>query len=106
MEHSSHGLSERVVVRVERRRVVGAAAWFEVLGGSEQWFNGLASENNQGGYRLEACRPGLIATCVAPMRCTICWPRNFLGRKLPAWDHIVRVSAGRAHGRVPLDRKR
>jgi ATP-dependent DNA helicase UvrD/PcrA len=28
------------------------------------------------------------------------------GRKLPAWDHIVRVSAGRAHGRVPLDRKR
>src|SRR6185503_15660635 len=65
MEHSSHGLSERVVVRVERRRVVGAAAWFEVLGGSEQWFNGLVSENNQGGYRLEACRPGLIATCRA-----------------------------------------
>ena len=32
---------------------------------SEQRFNGLVSENNQGGYRLEACRPGLIATCRA-----------------------------------------
>ena len=65
MEHSSHGCSERVVVRVEERRVVGAAAWSEGLGGSEQRFNGLVSENYQGGYRLEACRPGLIATCRA-----------------------------------------
>src|SRR5215471_648890 len=65
MEHSSHGCSERVVVRVEQRRVVGAAAWSEGLGGSEQRFNGLVSENDQGGYRLEACRPGLIATCRA-----------------------------------------
>src|SRR5215831_1427343 len=65
MEHSSHGCSERVVVRVERCRVVGAAAWSEFLGGSEQRFNGLVSENNQGGYRLEACWPGLIATCRA-----------------------------------------
>src|SRR5215471_14074688 len=65
MEHSSHGDSERVVVRVERRRVVGAAPWSEDLGGSEQRFDGLVSENYQGGYRLEACRPGLIATCRA-----------------------------------------
>jgi len=65
MEHSSHGCSERVVVRVERCRVVGAAPWCEFLGGSEQRFNGLVSENNQGGYRLEACWPGLIATCRA-----------------------------------------
>src|SRR6516165_6435682 len=65
MEHSSHGCSERVVVRVEQRRVVGAAPWSEGLGGSEQRFNGLVSENYQGGYRLEACRPGLIATCRA-----------------------------------------
>src|SRR4029077_4468027 len=65
MEHSSHGCSERVVVRVERCRVVGAATWSEFLGGSEQWFNGLVSEHNQGGYRLEACWPGLIATCRA-----------------------------------------
>ena len=55
-------LLERVVVRVERCRVVGAAPWSEFLGGSEQRFNGLVSENNQGGYRLEACWPGLIAT--------------------------------------------
>src|SRR5215472_6861325 len=65
MEHSSHGCSERVVVRVERRRVVRAAPWSEVLGGSEQRFDGLVSKNYQGGYRLEACRPGLIATCHA-----------------------------------------
>src|ERR1700756_4709143 len=65
MEHPSHGCSERVVVRVEQRRVVGAAAWSEGLGGSEQRFNGLVSETYQGCYRLEACRPGLIATCRA-----------------------------------------
>jgi hypothetical protein len=33
MEHSSHGCSERVVVRVERCRIVGAAPWSEFLGG-------------------------------------------------------------------------
>jgi hypothetical protein len=76
MEHSSHGFSERVEVRVERRRVVGAAAWFEVPGGSEQRLNGLVSENSQGDCRLEACRIGLIATC-RTMRYMICWPRNF-----------------------------
>jgi hypothetical protein len=54
MEHSSHGCPERVVVRVERCRVVGAAPWSEFLGGSEKRFNCLVSENNQGGYRLEA----------------------------------------------------
>ena len=52
MEHSSHGCSERVVVRVKRCRVVGAAPWSEFLGGSEQRFSGLVSENNQRGYRL------------------------------------------------------
>ena len=57
MEYSSHGLSERVIVRVERRRVVGTAAWFEVLGGSEQWFNGLVSENNQGVIALRPAGP-------------------------------------------------
>jgi hypothetical protein len=50
-------LSERVIVRVERRRVVGTAAWFEVLGGSEQWFNGLVSENNQGVIALRPAGP-------------------------------------------------
>ena len=65
MEHSSHGCSERVVVRVERCRIVGAAPWSEFLGSGEKRFSGLVSENNQGGYRLEACRPGLIATCLA-----------------------------------------
>ena len=57
MEHSSHGCSERVVVRVEQRRVVGTAPWSEGLGGSEQRFNGLVSENYQGGYRLETRGP-------------------------------------------------
>ena len=65
MGHSSHGCSERVVVRVERCRVVGTAPWSEFLGSGEKRFNGLVSENNQGGYRLEACRPGLIPTCRA-----------------------------------------
>jgi len=46
--HSSHGYLERVVVRVEQGRVVGAAPWSEGLGGSEQEFNGLVSENYQG----------------------------------------------------------
>src|SRR6516165_11051496 len=65
MEHSSHGCSDRVVVRVERCRVLGTAPWSEFTGGSEKRFNGLISENKQGGYRLEACRPGLIATGLA-----------------------------------------
>jgi hypothetical protein len=46
-------------------RSAHAAPWCEFLGGSEQRFNGLVSENNQGGYCLEACWPGLIATCRA-----------------------------------------
>ena len=74
MEHLSHGCSERVVVRVERYRVVGAAPWSEFLGGSEQRdivsgasFDTVAADaaNKQGGYHLEACRPGLIATSLA-----------------------------------------
>jgi hypothetical protein len=35
------------------------------VGGSEKWFDGLISENNQCGYGLEARRVGLIATGLA-----------------------------------------
>src|SRR6516165_5370294 len=106
MEHSSHGCSELVVVRVEQRRVVGAAPWSEGLDGSEQRFNGLVSENYQGGYRLEAYRPGLIATCRADALHDLLAAELLSVRRPRGWDHIVPVSAGRAHGRVPRDRKR
>src|ERR1700693_2980721 len=68
--YRTHGtlLAWLLGARRSARRAVsgcGAAPWCEFLGGSEQRFNGLVSENNQGGYRLEACWPGLIATCRA-----------------------------------------
>jgi hypothetical protein len=57
MEPSSHGCSDRVVVRVERCRVLGTAPWSEFTDGSEKRFNGLISENKQGGYCLSRAGP-------------------------------------------------
>src|SRR5437016_9193691 len=112
MEHSSHGDSDRVVMRVERCRVLCAAAWSGFPGGSEKRFNGLISENNEGGDRLEACRPGLIATGLANALHDLLAtellqvgassapapPRAMRGRPR-GWDHIV--PTGRAYRRVP-----
>jgi hypothetical protein len=65
MEHSSHGCSERVVVRVARCRIVGAAPWSEFLGSGEKRFNCLLSENNQGGW-LGGREPGRRASEPGP----------------------------------------
>ena len=56
IEHSSHGGSNSVVVRVERGRILCAATWSAVPGGSKKRLNGLVYENKEGGDRLEASR--------------------------------------------------
>jgi hypothetical protein len=56
MEHSSHGCSERVVVRVELCWVVGAAPWSEFLGSAES--KGKTAERLQKAtYPLVTLRP-------------------------------------------------
>jgi hypothetical protein len=65
MEYTSHRCSNRVVMRVERSWVLCAASWAEFLRRSEKRLNRLISEHNEGGYRPEACRPGLITTGLA-----------------------------------------
>ena len=65
MEHSSHGRSDIMVVGIEWGRVPRAAAWSAFLGGSKKRSDGFFSENDEGGYRLEACRADRIATGLA-----------------------------------------
>ncbi len=49
MEHASHSWPNGVVMGVKRCRVLCASGLSLALGGSEKWFDGFFSENNQCG---------------------------------------------------------